>query len=128
MLTPAPDGPTLVVCTTCRGPDRAPGAGAALAAALAALTAESRAGGSDIAVAPVACLWSCDRGTSVQLRGAGRIGYVMGGFGAADAAAVLAFARAWAATTDGEVPYADWPAGVLGHFIARTPPAGMTIA
>lgn len=113
----------LIVCTTCRGPGGVAGTGAALAAALTSLAA-----GSGIAVTPAACLWSCGQGASAQLRGAGRTGYVMGGFVAADAAALLAFAAAYAATADGEVPFDRWPAGVLGHFIARTPPPGGSFA
>ena len=111
----------LFVCTTCRGPGRVDGVGAAFAAAVAA-----RAAGTGIAVVPAQCLWSCDRGASAQLRAPGKTGYVMGGFVPADAGALLDFAVAHAATADGDVPYATWPKGVLGHFIARTPPPGGT--
>lgn len=121
MLVSTPDGPALIVCSTCRGPDGAAGGGAALLSALRG------SGRGDIAVEPIACLWSCGAGASVQLRGPGRIGYVMGGFTAADAPDLLAFAAAYAATADGEVPFDRWPKGVLGHFIARTPPPGMAI-
>lgn len=122
MIVPGPDGPALIVCTTCRGPGRVDGGGAALAAALAALP------GTGVAIAPMACLWSCERGASVQLRAPGKIGYVMGGFAPADAPDLLAFAQAYAASADGEVPYREWPKGVLGRFLARTPPAGGLVA
>lgn len=112
----------LIVCTTCRGPGRVDGVGAALAAGLATLAADPAYAA--VAVTPAVCLWSCGQGASAQLRSAARTGYVMGGFVAADAAALLDFALAYAATTDGEVPFDRWPAGVLGHFIARTPPPG----
>ncbi len=124
MLLPGPDGTALVVCTTCRGPG-GDGDGGRLATELARLAGEPAYAG--IAVAPLACLWSCGAGVSVQLRAPAKIGYVMGGFAAADARDLLAFALAYAASVDGEVPFDDWPAGVLGHFIARTPPPGMTI-
>ncbi len=109
----------LIVCTTCRGPGRVSGVGAAFATAVAAAAA-----GTGVAVTRAECLWSCDRGASAQLRGQGRAGYVMGGFVAADAGALVDFARAYAASGDGVVPYPAWPAAVLGKFIARTPPAG----
>jgi predicted metal-binding protein len=112
----------IIVCTTCRGPGGVAGTGAAFAAGLAALAADPAYG--RVAVTPAACLWSCGQGASAQLRAATKTGYVMGGFVAADAAALLDFARAYAASADGEVPYDRWPAGVLGHFIARTPPPG----
>lgn len=114
----------LIVCTTCRGPGRVEGGGAALAAAITALAADYVG----IAVMPVACLWSCDEGASAQLRAADKTGYVMGGFAASDARGLLDFAAAYAASATGDVPYAAWPAGILGHFIARTPPPGATFA
>ena len=121
MLVPGHDGPSLIVCSTCRGPDGVAGGGAALLTAL-------RDAVSPVAVEAMACLWSCGAGASVQLRAPARIGYVMGGFAASDAPALIAFAAAYAASADGEVPYDQWPRGILGHFIARIPPPGMTIA
>ena len=120
-MKPASPGPSLIVCSTCRDPGGATGGGAALLKALRALE-------TTIAVDKMACLWSCGAGASVQLRAPGKIGYVMGGFAAADARDILAFAAAYAATADGEVPFDLWPKGVLGHFIARIPPPGMLIA
>lgn len=106
---------TLTVCATCRAPDRTVGGGAAL---LDAVRASAPAG---IAVAGHDCLWSCASGASVQLSGPGRTTYVMGHFAVADAGAIVDFARAYAATSDGVVPFDRWPKGVLGHFIARVP-------
>ncbi len=123
MATPGPD---LFVCTTCRGPGRVDGVGAALAAEVATLAADPAYAA--VTVAPVACLWSCGDGASAQLRAPGRTGYVMGRFTAGDARALLDFAVAYAASADGVVPYDAWPPGILGHFIARTPPAGGTIS
>jgi predicted metal-binding protein len=125
VLKPASSGPALIVCSTCRGPDGATGGGAALLKALLRL---GRALETEVAVETMACLWSCGAGASVQLRAPGKIGYVMGGFAAADASDILAFATAYAATEDGDVPFDQWPKGVLGHFIARIPPPGMLIA
>nr|WP_295664183.1 DUF1636 domain-containing protein [Polymorphobacter sp.] len=125
MLKPASPGPSLIVCSTCRGPDGAVGGGAAL---LKALREADRGSDSAVAVEKMACLWSCGAGASVQLRAPGKIGYVMGGFAAGDASDILAFAEAYAGSADGEVPFDQWPKGVLGHFIARVPPPGMLIA
>lgn len=111
----------LIVCTTCRGPGGMAGVGKELVAEVARLAAKPAYAA--VAVAPAACLWSCAQGASAQLRGADRVGYVMGGFAVGDARALLDFAAAYAASVAGEVPYRDWPSGVLGHFIARTPPA-----
>lgn len=125
MLVPATNATSVLVCSTCRGPDRASGGGAALAAALATLATDP--GYAGVAVEPMACLWSCGSGASAQVRHPAKIGYVMGGFAASDARALLDFALAHAASADGEVPYDRWPKGVLGHFLARTPPPGMTV-
>lgn len=128
MLKPAAPGPSLIVCSTCRGPDGAVGGGAALLKALrAAGRRVDRGPDSAVAVETMACLWSCGAGASVQLRAPGKIGYVMGGFAAADAPDLLTFAEAYAASADGDVPFDRWPKGVLGHFIARIPPPGMLI-
>ena len=43
----------------------------------------------------------------------------------ADAAhAILEFSLRHAASEEGVVPYGQWPDGVKGHFITRTPPEG----
>lgn len=109
----------LSICTTCRGPARVDGVGSALAAEAAVVAVDPAYAA--VRVSPSACLWSCDRGASAQLHAPGKAGYVMGGFVAADAPALLDFAAAYGASDDGEVPYAAWPAGILGHFLARTP-------
>lgn len=122
MLVPSGNGASLVICGTCRALSGAAGGGAALLAALRAA-----AGADDVAVESMPCLWSCGQGASVQLRAPGKTIYVMGGFDIGAAGDLLAFARAYAASDDGEVPFDQWPAGVLGHFIARVPPAGMLV-
>ncbi len=127
MLIPADDGVAVVVCTTCRtGGD---GDGAALAAALHRVRAADPAL-HGVAVQEMACLFACRDACTVHLRGAGRIGYVLGRFApdAAAARAILDYARAYAATRDGEVAFADWPEGVKGHFLVRLPPPGYLVA
>lgn len=127
MLVPASNRTSLVVCGTCRGPGGAAGGGEALLAALRTVAAEPAY--APVAVETMACLWSCAAGASVQLRGPGKIGYVLGHFAGDDAArALLDFALAHHASADGEVAFDRWPAGVMGHFIARVPPPGTLIA
>ncbi|MDR7157252.1 putative metal-binding protein, partial [Sphingobium xenophagum] len=38
--------------------------------------------------------------------------------------AILDYAVGYAQSEDGQVPYAQWPDGVKGHFITRAPPVG----
>lgn len=116
-------GPAVVVCTTCRRSD-----GALLAEALhgAKATDPAYAG---IAVQEMPCLFACGDPCAVYLRAPGRIGYILGRFAPdADAAwAILDHAVLHAASEEGEVPYDQWPEGVKGHFIARTPPDGFIV-
>jgi len=72
------------------------------------------------------CLFACKRHCTVHIRGPGRIGYVLGDFtaDAAAARAILQYAALHADSSEGVVPYAQWPKGVKGHFIVRTPPEG----
>ncbi|MCW6529140.1 DUF1636 domain-containing protein [Sphingomonas sp. MMSM20] len=124
MLKPVPGGAAVVACNTCRNV-----AGAALVAAL------RRVQGGDAAYAEVAvqempCLFACRESCTVHLRAPGKIGYVLGRFDPTDEAAraILDYARAYAASEWGQVPYRDWPEGVKGHFITRTPPEGYVVA
>ena len=72
------------------------------------------------------CLFACSRHCTVHIRAPGKIGYVLGDFtpDAPAAQAILAYAAHHAASAEGQVRYADWPEGVKGHFITRTPPEG----
>lgn len=130
LLTPVADGPAVVACNTCRASADAhadaQGArgGARLVAALRAVQAEP--GYEGIAVQEMPCLFACADFCAVHLRAPGKVGYVLGRFAPdADAArAILDYARAYADSAEGQVPYRQWPEGVKGHFIVRTPPAG----
>lgn len=130
-LLPVAAGPAVVVCSTCRAaPDRRTDAqdrtgGALMAAALRdAQRADPRYAG--IAVQDMPCLFACSRHCVVHIRAPGRIGYVLGDFTPDDAAAraILDYAVHHAASSEGVVDYADWPEGVKGHFLVRTPPEG----
>ena len=121
-------GAKVTACSTCRfdgeAREDADGVrgGRHLVAALTALAAEEPhyAG---IAVESVACLWACAEHCVVNLQAPGKVGYIAGRFApdAEAARAILDFAVGYAASEDGGVPYRDWPEGVKGHFIARTP-------
>ena len=116
MLKPVASGPSVVVCNTCRDGDL-----------LAEAMREQQVSG--IAIQDMPCLFACGQSCAVHIRAPGRIGYVLGGFvpGADAARAILGYAAAHAASPDGDVPYDQWPEGVKGHFITRTPPDGFVI-
>lgn len=131
MLCAVEPGAAVVVCSTCRvsadaredeGGRRG---GALLADALRAVQqdAPELAG---VAVQEMPCLFACQRHCTVHIRAPGKVGYVLGDFAPdSDAArAILEYAAHHAASAEGSVRYADWPDGVKGHFITRTPPEG----
>jgi len=131
MLRAVEPGPAVVVCSTCRhsADQREDGdgrrGGALLAEAMRAMQqADSALAG--VAVQEMPCLFACQRHCVVHVRAPGRIGYVLGGFqpAAEDAHAILAYAALHAQSEEGVVPYGQWPEGVKGHFITRTPPDG----
>jgi predicted metal-binding protein len=131
MLTVVETGPAVVVCSTCRlSPDARQDeggrrGGALLADALREAKASDPAA-SGIAIQEMACLFACQRHCAIHIRAPGKIGYVLGDFApdAVTARAILDYALRHAASAEGEVRYADWPEGVKGHFITRTPPEG----
>jgi predicted metal-binding protein len=134
VLQPAADGPSLIVCNTCRWSaeerEDAEGArgGARLAAALrAAMDGDARLAA--LAIEEMPCLFNCSQHCSIHLRAPGKIGYVLGRFEptAEAAQAILDYVAAYLASAEGVVPYRQWPEGVKGHFIVRTPPAGQIV-
>ncbi|MEG3087519.1 DUF1636 domain-containing protein [Sphingomonas sp. PB4P5] len=134
MLKAADGGAAVVVCNTCRHSaeqrDDAEGrrGGARLAAALHMVKArDARFDG--VAVQEMPCLFACQEFCTVHLRAPDKVGYVLGRFEPNEEAAqaILDYARAYAASDFGQVPFRDWPAGVKGHFITRTPPPGFVV-
>ncbi|MFC3444107.1 DUF1636 domain-containing protein [Sphingobium rhizovicinum] len=131
MLRPVEDVPAVVVCNSCRhSPDAREDAegvrgGARLAEALRRVKAQSpRYEG--VAVQDMPCLFACSEHCTVHLRAPGKVGYVLGRFTPDEEAAraILDYAAHYAESEHGRVPFADWPQGVKGHFIVRTPPPG----
>jgi predicted metal-binding protein len=135
MLSPVEPGPAIVVCSTCRvsaqmredGEGRR--GGTLLADALRAAQANSP-DASAIAIQEMPCLFACQRHCAIHIRAPSRMGYVLGDFVPdADAAhAILDFAVRHAGSEEGVVPYGQWPDGVKGHFITRTPPEGFIVS
>ncbi|MET3760786.1 DUF1636 domain-containing protein [Sphingomonas sp. UYEF23] len=127
------DGPAVVACNTCRfsadARDDAANVrgGARLVEALRAVQAEP--GYDGVAVQEMPCLFACQDFCTVHLRAPGKVGYVLGRFepSAEAARAILDYALLYAESDVGQVPYRSWPAGVKGHFITRTPPAGFVV-
>jgi predicted metal-binding protein len=135
MLTPVEDGPAIVACNTCRHAEDAredgdgQRGGAQLVAALRAIKASDPAF-AGVAVQEMPCLFACKDFCTVHLRAPGKVGYVLGRFEPTEdaARAILEYAAAYAQSAFGQVPFRQWPQGVKGHFITRTPPAGHVVA
>lgn len=131
MLRAVEAGAAVVVCSTCRlSPEQREDGegrrgGALLAQALRAVQAGDSAY-ADVEVQEMPCLFACQRHCAVHLRAPGKVGYVLGDFTPDETAAraILDYAVRHAASEEGVVRYADWPQGVKGHFIVRTPPDG----
>lgn len=133
-LTPVDNRSAVVACNTCRlsadAREDADGrrGGALLVEALrAAQAADPALAG--VAVQEMPCLFACSEFCTVHLRGPGKVGYVLGRFAPdADAArAILEYAALYADSDTGQVPFKQWPTGVKGHFITRTPPEGFVV-
>jgi predicted metal-binding protein len=130
MLRRVADGPAIVACNTCRHSAEAREqdgvrGGALLAETLKTVQAsDPRYAG--IAVQEMPCLFACTDHCTVHLRAPDKVGYVLGRFVPDEAAAraILDYAVHYAESEHGRVPYAQWPQGVKGHFITRTPPPG----
>jgi predicted metal-binding protein len=131
MLRKVEPGPAVVACNTCRlsadarDDDEGVRGGARLVEALRRVKAsDPRYDG--VAVQEMPCLFACTDFCTVHLRAPAKVGYVLGRFTPDDEAAqaILDYAVHYAASEHGRVPFRDWPQGVKGHFITRSPPDG----
>ncbi len=134
MLTPVENGLAVIACNTCRlsAEERENAAGERGGALLvAALEAEKAADPryADVAIQQMPCLFSCTEHCSIHLRAPGKVGYLLGRFtpDAEAARAILDYAVHYADSVQGRVPFKQWPQGIKGHFIARTPPEGYLV-
>jgi predicted metal-binding protein len=111
----------LYVCTTCRAGETVeedrPVPGARLYSALA--VSELPDG---VELVPVECLSACSNGCVVALSQTGCWSYIYGRLGESDAADILAGAGAYAATSDGIVPWRERIAIFRKQSLARIPP------
>jgi predicted metal-binding protein len=133
-LTPVDNAPAVVVCNTCRftKDEREDAAGRRGGMLLFDALTDARAADpafADVAVQAMPCLFACTEFCTVHLRAPGKVGYVLGRFApdAQAARAILEYAARFAASETGQVPFREWPAGVKGHFITRTPPEGYVV-
>lgn len=112
---------TLYVCTTCKAGEITP-EGAALPGArlFAALGEHDLPLG--LRIVGVECLSACSQGAAVALQGAGKWGYVYGRLTESDAPEIIAGATAYAASTDGIVPWRERPVVFRKQSLARIPP------
>lgn len=112
---------TLHVCTTCRAgevlEEDAPRPGAQLHMALTAAGAPE-----GVRIVAVECLSACSQGAAVALSEDGKWSYVYGRLSKDDAADILAGAAAYAATSDGLVPWRERPVIFRKQSLARIPP------
>lgn len=76
----------------------------------------------DVRLVPVECLSACSQGCSVALSAPGRWSYVYGRLTEAHAQDVVAGASAYAATSDGLVPWRSRPEIFRKQSLARLPP------
>lgn len=131
MLTPVDDGPAVVACNTCRFSKEEREDECGLRGGARMVEALRSARDSDpryaaIAVQEMPCLFACTEYCTVHLRAPGKVGYVLGRFVPDEqaATAILDYAAHYAQSEHGRVPFKQWPQGVKGHFITRTPPPG----
>lgn len=118
----------VIVCETCRRKDGEPldgiTAGREFADALRGLL-ESDADLDGVRLTTMRCLMACGRACTVHLRAPARMGYVLGDMGIEPDRlhALITYLRSYVRSSDGMVPYRDWPEAIKGRFVARIPAA-----
>jgi len=75
------------------------------------------------------CLWACGRSCTVHVRAPGKPGYVLCELEPTTASAegLVEYARLYALSAEGAVPFKTWPAAVRGHFLCRIPAVAESI-
>lgn len=113
--------PSLHVCTTCRaGRSLAEGEtapGQRLFDAVASLMGVA----APVALQPVTCLASCERGCTAAISAPGKWSYLLGGLAEADAADLLIYGTAYAASRTGTVLPSKRPASLARAIVGRFP-------
>lgn len=116
----------ITVCNTCRrGEPDDSAEGATDGQEFFALIDTEAATALKVKSRSVACLMGCGHACNVAVQADGKFQYVLGGFEPTreSAMAVVEYAAKHADSESGVVPYKQWPEGVKGRFISRTPPA-----
>lgn len=117
---------TVFVCTSCKrpiegGPEPFDTPGRDFAAALTARLGEQ----TNITVEPIECLAVCKRPLTIALSGEGRFMYIIGDLNPAlHLDDVASASTAYAATTNGIVPWRERPQTFRKGVVARIPPLG----
>ena len=118
---------TLHVCITCRAgqtvPEGQPTPGSLLHQAIDQIGAPP-----GVSVVPVECLSACNQGCAVALSAPGSWSYVYGRLSAEHARDVVVGAAAYAATSDGIVPWRTRPEIFRKQSLARIPPLAPAVA
>ena len=133
ILRSSNSGTSIVVCSTCKfkaeEPINASGERGGTALYRHVKDAADVLEATSISVEPMACLFACSQHCTVHLRAPGKVGYVLANFEptTASAKALVEFAQHYDRSSEGVVPYKEWPEGVKGHFLVRIPPEGMII-
>ncbi len=114
----------IIACETCGGAAERDLEGRTRGQRLLAQLREACEGSAVVALSGTRCLWSCKRSCSVHVRSVDRAGYVLCDLEPSEASAhaLLAYAMLYAASSDGAVPYKQWPDALRGHFLCRIPP------
>lgn len=118
----------LIVCETCRrtddAPEATPRAGAVLIVLMERALADDPELAAKVRLRPLRCLMSCRRPCAVAVRAADRMSYVLGDLppDAESVETLTAYLRAYADTSDGIIPFKQWPQGIKGRFVSRMPP------
>lgn len=118
--------PTIItICETCKRADwKEKGLKESDGFELAQLIEKSSVTEEKVITRRHSCLMGCDHGCNVTIQDNKKLSYVLGNFKptSEDAEAIILYANLHANSTNGQVPYREWPQAIKGHFVARIPP------
>ena len=118
--------PTIItICETCKREDwKEKGLKESDGFELAQLIEKSSVTEEKVITRRHSCLMGCDHGCNVTIQDNRKLSYVLGNFKptSEDAEAIILYANLHANSTNGQVPYREWPQAIKGHFVARIPP------
>ncbi|KQI69266.1 hypothetical protein AN189_06850 [Loktanella sp. 3ANDIMAR09] len=114
----------ITVCDTCKRDDWNAASGAPTDGEALAALVEAAAADTTLRTRRVSCLMGCAHGCNVAVQAQGKLNYTLGRFEATPEAAqgIVAYAAKHADSSNGQVPYREWPAAIKGHFVTRHPP------